>query len=160
MEFVDKYKEYVSYREDKWLLMLDKVDNFIILNKRLPLLSINTEKKIAIWIDTQIRKYKKKNDIMKNKYFYDKWSEFTQKHKKYFCTGDEMWNIMFDETKKYIESNNKRPPRSSKDDKIKKLGKWVHNQQNYHKKNKFPIDEKNRYEKWDNFRKQYPNLFP
>ena len=67
-----------------------------------------------------------------------------------------LWNYNLKKVKKYINKNNSKPSRKSKDITIKKLGKWFFNQNIYYKnkKNKIMNNEHIRI-KWENFINEY-----
>jgi superfamily II DNA or RNA helicase len=63
----------------------------------------------------------------------------------------EIWTKRFEEVKKYIDENNKKPSTHFKDYNIKSLGYWITNQlKNYKAKNKIMKDD-NIYNTWTNF---------
>jgi superfamily II DNA or RNA helicase len=74
--------------------------------------------------------------------------------------GEEIWMKRLDEVKKYIDDNNKRPSSDSKNNKIKKLGRWLfHQLRNYKNKNEI-MKIPHMYDIWtafvnDNKYKQY-----
>ena len=88
----------------------------------------NNIKILCKWLSHQNQNYKNKTDIMcKTHEIYDKWSEFINdtKYKKYFLLNEEKWIEIFNEVKKYIDENNKRPPIRNQNNKNNKLGTWV-----------------------------------
>jgi antitoxin component HigA of HigAB toxin-antitoxin module len=83
---------------------------------------------------------------------YDKWTKFINepKYKQYFISNNEEWYQKFEEVKKYIDINNKRPSNKNKDKNIKILGTWIQTQQDYRKKNRLMSDQ-TIYKKWTEF---------
>jgi len=63
------------------------------------------------------------------------------------------------EVKKYIDKHNKRPSESSKEQNIKKLGKWIsHQQENYKNKSQIMKNKEIR-KKWEKFVEEYEKYF-
>jgi superfamily II DNA or RNA helicase len=99
----------------------------------------NNIKKMGEWVSNQRTIYKNKKNIMSNKEIYNKWTEFINddKYNKYFYfeTNEDIWINTFNNVKKYIDENNKKPNNNNKDLRIKKMGDRVSMQtQNYKKK--------------------------
>jgi hypothetical protein len=94
-EFVNDNK-YKGYFIEIWYNKLQELKDFIdkkgIPNSR----STNQDEKIlSSWLDTQQKNYTKKTYIMKEKYIYDKWTEFVNddKYSKYFTKDDSKDDI-------------------------------------------------------------------
>ena len=65
--------------------------------------------------------------------------------------GEDIWINRLNDVKKYIDENNKRPSSANKEEKIKKLGKWIsHQLTNYKLKEKSMANELI-YNKWTKF---------
>jgi hypothetical protein len=90
---------------------------------------------------------------MANQEIYDQWTKFINdnKYKKYFRSDDDEWNDKFDQLKKYIDDNDKRPPSHDKDVNIKALGMWMAHQQNNYNKKMHSMTKPDLYEKWHDF---------
>ena len=81
------YKEYMMNFEELWYFNLDKVKQFIKINKKKPALTDNEDgQKLANWISTQKRNYKFKINIMSNNDIVKSWEEFINgtNYNKYF----------------------------------------------------------------------------
>ena len=89
-EFINntQYKIYFQSNEDIWYTKLNEVIQYIDNNNKRPSQDskINEIKILGKWISTQLSSYKNKEQIMKNKDIYNKWTEFINdpKYKKYF----------------------------------------------------------------------------
>ena len=59
--------------------------------------------------------------------------------------------IYLNEAKKYIDENNERPSRCSKDKNIKTLGIWINSQIQNYKKRQNNMKDENIYKKWNEF---------
>jgi len=73
---------------------------------------------------------------MENENIRMMWTEFINdnKYKKYFLSNEQEWLNNLEIIKKYINDNDKKLSSESKDNDIKKLGKWLSiHQQNYSK---------------------------
>jgi hypothetical protein len=87
-EFIgdDKYKVYFLSNSESWISTLNKIKLYISENNRLP--SKNSKncdiKKLAIWLLTQLRNYKKQVQIMKDDNIRELWEKFIREYKQYF----------------------------------------------------------------------------
>ena len=129
----EKYKKYFLSNDDAWDNMLNEVKNYIDANNKKP---TRNNKNIYIkqlnqWLLTQQKSYKRKRYIMVNEYVRKKWETFinSDKYKKYFLSNEQIWEIKFNNLKKYFEENNKRPSNYDKNKEIKQLGLWIKTQQ-------------------------------
>jgi len=143
------------YRSDNWNKMLEKVKKYIDEhNKRPSSNHTNIEiKKLGRWIDTQLKNYKDKNQIMQNKEIYNKWTYFinNDKYKIYFEDKNIIWCDTLEKVKMYIDYNNKIPSSTDKNNEIKLLGTWISNQQTNYKNNKDRMTNIDIYNKWTEF---------
>ena len=97
-EFVNdnKYKKYFIDNKENWYNKLQELKDFIDKKGRPKKNSkYKDEKKLAKWLSTQQINYTKKTYIMKEKYIYDKWTEFVNddKYSKYFTKDDSKDDI-------------------------------------------------------------------
>ena len=156
-EFIndEKYKQYFMSNEELWNEKFNQVKKYIDNNNKRPLYRDKNEniKKLGVWISSQQNNYKKKDRIMSNNDIYNKWTEFINDdyYKLYFMSNEELWNGKFNQVKKYIDENNKRPSKYDKNTKIKKLGMWFSNSKTFYK-NKLQIMKNQKiYNKWTEF---------
>jgi hypothetical protein len=156
-EFIndDKYKKYLLDNETEWINKLELVKNYIDENNKRPSqIDENIELKIlASWIQTQIKNYKIKKEIMSNENIYNKWAEFINhdKYEKYFIDNETEWINTFNKVKKYIDENNKKPVLTDDNNDIKILIRWIYNQQINYKSKKHIMLNEDFYNKWTNF---------
>jgi len=156
-EFInnEKYKMYFMSNEDIWINKLEKVKKYIDENERRPSEeSIDCYiKKIGRWASQQTKNYKKQVEIMSNKEFYDKWTEFinNEKYKMYFMSNEDIWINKLEKVKKYIDENERRPSEESIDCYIKKIGRWASQQTKNYKKQVEIMSNKEFYDKWTEF---------
>jgi hypothetical protein len=84
----DKYKKYFMTNIEEWIYNFNLVKNYIDVNNKKP--STNDKdkniKKLGLWIKSQVQKYKKQNEIMKNEEIRAKWKNFieSENYCKYF----------------------------------------------------------------------------
>ena len=85
-QFMNKYKEYFLSNEEIWYNNFNKVKEYIDKNNKRPSNSDKNKeiKSLASWINTQQRKYKKKEEIMKNDEIYNEWTQFINEYQEYF----------------------------------------------------------------------------
>ena len=160
-KFIENYAKYFISNEELWEKILKEVKKYIDKhNKRPSCHDKNQEiKKLGQWIFNQQTNYKKKSFIMSNKEIRNKWEKFIEDYAKYFISNEELWEKRLNDIKKYIDKHNKRPPQHDKNQKIKKLGQWLSDQQkNYKKKSKIMSNKKIR-KKWEKFIDEYAKYF-
>jgi recombinational DNA repair protein RecT len=141
--------------EERWYDNLEKAKKFIDTESKRPSYSSKNqdEKSLGSWIGNQIMNYNKKIHIMKDKKIYERWGKFVndEKYKKYLMSNDEVWYDNLETVKKFIDTENKKPNRDSKNQDEKLLGSWIgHQLKNYNKKTQIMKDEKI-YECWGKF---------
>ena len=143
----NKYKQYFEDNDNFWINTLEKVKQYIDKNHKRPC-GANKNKEIKIlgnWIQTQLKNYTNKEQIMNNEIIYNKWTDFINdnKYQIYFLDNVSEWINNLELSKKYIDEYNKLPSRSD--------SRWVEVQK-YNYKNKkalMKIDEI--YNKWTYF---------
>jgi hypothetical protein len=135
----NKYIKHFISNNDDWNNTLEIIKKFIDDNNKLPTYT-NKNKQIksyGYWLSHQLTNYCTYNRIMKNKEIRNTWELFINdsKYKKYFISNEDKWNKSFEEVKKYIIDNKKRPKQNDQNKKIKSLYIWLVNQKiNYTKK--------------------------
>ena len=155
----------LSNGEEIWLIKLEELKKYIDINKKRPTnIDKNKEiKSLGIWLSNQQTNYKEKTYIMKEQNIYDMWTQFitSDKYKIHFMNNTEMWLISFEEVKKYIDINNKRPSNIDKNKEIKSLGAWISTQQKNYKEKTQIMKEQNIYDMWTEFinSKDYSKYF-
>ena len=161
-KFLEEYKEYFKSNDEIWNKHLEELKNFIQENNRMPIgkdrrkMQIADDLKIkefdlAEWVSGNKKYYKKKEHGMKNEIRYNLWSGFLEEYKEYFKSDDEIWDEKFDELKKFINENKKKP------DEI--LGYWLCSQKQNYKKKTGGMKDKIRYSLWTEFLEEYKEIF-
>ena len=136
----DKYRKHFLSNEDAWDYALNEVKMYMDTNnnnkpkmykERICNNKNNNEKRLGQWLSTQQKSYKNKNYIMVHEHIRKKWETFinSDKYKKYFLSNEQIWEIKFNNVKKYFEENNKKPSNCDKNKEIKQLGLWINTQQ-------------------------------
>ena len=160
-EFIEKYKEYFKSDIEKWKENLNKLDNYIIENGKLPSTTDkdNNIKILGNWIASQKNKYKNNIKIMKKKEIRKQWDEFIEKYKELFKTRNENWNENLIKLEEFIIENRKLPSAESKDKNIKYLGCWLSHQKDTYNNNELIMKNEEIKKQWEEFIKKYINLF-
>ncbi len=161
-KFLIDYDKYFikETNEDIWINKLNDVINFINKNSVKPSKSsnCNKEKKLCSWINSQNDCYKNKIKIMKNENIRNTWKNFTEKYNHLFLNNYQEWELAYNKLINFIEKNNKKPSKCSKDLDEKTLALWFrNNKKKYINKNEIMKDI-NIYNKWDELIKKYPIL--
>jgi ribosomal RNA-processing protein 8 len=160
-DFVEKYKEHFINNDDKWNTKFEELKQFIDENKKKPSYhSTNKEEKtLGEWIGRQVTNYKKKKESMKTEEKRKIWEEFLKEYKEYFIDNDEVWNTKFEEVKKFIDDNKKKPSVYSKNKEEKVLGKWIQHQLTNYKNHNKSMKTDERRKIWEEFLEEYKEYF-
>ena len=160
-----QYSEYFIDNNTAWNNSLSELKTYLDTNKKRPIQQSKDQKIKALgkWIQTQTTNYSKKAYIMSDPIIYSAWELFITSpvYSEYFIDNNTAWNNTLVELKTYLDTNKKRPSSTSKDPKIKTLGKWIQTQiQNYKKQINSMIDTDIRAE-WQKFitSEQYKQYF-
>jgi hypothetical protein len=139
-DFLDKNKEYFLSKKDIFNKMLTKVENYIILNNKLPSkYVINTDDDrneyiLTSWISSQKNNYKynKKSmdpSINENIPIRKIFEDFMEKYPKYFLTYDCQFYLMLNKSSEFLKKEGKRPIKNPKnvnqDITEKKIAGWI-----------------------------------
>ena len=129
-EYIDKYEKRPSRKdEDKYIIAL------------------------ACWVESQVTNYNQLVKNMKNSEIKKIWEDFTNdpKYSKFFNIkiNRKSYKEFLDEVKIYMDKNDKRPSKESKDEYIKNLGDWCGNQ--VYKNNKNEIVNQDDKKIWNEF---------
>lgn len=89
-EFVEKYKKYLKTDDEKWFENLQKVKEFINLNKRRPNKRKETEKTLGDWLGNEVKTFKTKSHGFKDPIRCKQWEEFLEEYKEYFTEKKSM----------------------------------------------------------------------
>ena len=161
-EFIEKYSLYFKSDIEKWKENLNKLENYIIENGKLP---SNTDKDkdiklLGSWLSTQKANYKNNDRIMKDEDIRKLWEEFIEKYSEYFKSNIEKWKENLKKLEEYIEKYNKLPSNKSKDKDIKILGEWLSSQKINYKNNECIIKLSEDIRKqWEEFIEKYSEYF-
>ncbi len=144
-KFVDEFKDYLSKHYDEvWYSHLKELQLFITSFSKFPLedATNDEEKKLGKWLCHQKQQHKNKNGFTANPEKLEAWETFIQNNIIYFKPNYEIWLSKLDELKKFIQTNQKLPAYSSKNNIEKFLGQWLSTQkQNYKNKTENMKDE-------------------
>lgn len=183
--FKKQYEKNIMNIEEKWLLVLDKVIEFIETNKKSPsrytvsdndddeyaffdLSRFDNEKNLGNWITQQkgnfklekkMFSYKIENNVKVYNHprMVETWNDFNEKYKIYMLNNEETWDFTLNEIKNYIDKNKKKPSTTSKDDSVRKLGIFISTQKKNHKIKAQIMSNTIYYNKWSTFTQDYSN---
>jgi len=155
-EFINdnKYKIYFQTMEELFDMYLNKLKNYIDINKNRPTHSDKEDKdvvKLAKWYDHQSNNYIKKIENMKNNNIYKKWTDFNNKYGIYFISREDEWKLKFNNLKLYIDKYEKRPNKNDVNKDIKNLGIWAVAQLQAYKSKIYIMKEENIRKNWQEF---------
>jgi superfamily II DNA or RNA helicase len=160
-EFTKANYTLFASNEDIWQNKYRLLQEFVEKHKKLPTkkCAIPEIKMLAGWLSEQRHNYKHNNHIMQNISIRKQWEYFVNKHRNLFMTNTEIWCDNFKELEAYIQTYNKLPSSSNKNEDIKNLGLWMLRQcKNY--ANKEDIMKQDSFRNiWEEFTKKYESLF-
>jgi hypothetical protein len=145
--------------EEIWNNKLHKVEEYIILNQKIPPISKKCQNTYILgkWISHQKENYKR--GVMEKEYI-DKWQLFINNYKELLLSNEEKWENRFNMLKLYVENNKKLPSQTDNDNEIKSLACWLNQQKNTKYKNMTGIMKDTRIrQQWEEFIAKYPCLF-
>jgi superfamily II DNA or RNA helicase len=160
-EFIEKYNEYFKSDIEKWKENLNKLENYIIENEKLPsrISKYKDIKVLSKWLSYQHDNYKNNEYNMKNEDIKKQWEEFTEKYSEYFKSDIEKWIDNLKKLDNYIIENRKLPSPENKDINIKYSGLWLYNQKNNYKNNTGIMKNEEIRNQWEEFIEKYKELF-
>jgi len=149
-----EYEQYVASKEKKWYEMLTNVTQYFDVNKKRPSKrSVNVEtKQYGIWIVRQQRIYARREEIMKEKPIYDKWTEVRCSYRQYLMSKEEMWFDTFKDVKLYIDKYQKRPSQNLQVKKERSMCNWISDQLKNCEKRLHIMEQDNVYNVWCEFK--------
>lgn len=145
-EFItdDKYGKYFVSNNEKWKNMLEKLRQYINVNKKRPSnKDKNTDiKQLGCWCGMQIKNYRENIGIMKDKDISKLWSQFATDYKQYFLSNEDEWKLMLEKYKQYIDKYELKPSTTDKNNDIRILATWGGTQtKNYRGKTQIMANE-------------------
>jgi superfamily II DNA or RNA helicase len=165
-KFVEEYKQYFFTVNQKWKIKLKKIMDYIDQYGKKPSQSDNKETiKMNRWFAAQHEKYEKNTYIMKDPKIRLQWEKFLDQYNDMFSFRDKHdtcyplsksdWEKKLEKIIEYIDTNKKKPPPSSSDKEIKKMGKWLKQQQHNYKKKIRIMKNIEVLKKWTDFAEKY-----
>jgi superfamily II DNA or RNA helicase len=154
--FLEENKKLLLNADEKWYVMLDKVEEWIKINDARPLrTSENIEEiQLSTWLDAQRQNYKKNAYSMKDTEKKKKWENLIEKNGNFMVDGNKKWYMMLDKLEKWMNKYNAKPSSISNNDAEKCLGQWLQNQQANYKKNAQTMKDNDKRKKWEDFVKK------
>jgi hypothetical protein len=170
--FLDEHKDYILDNDERWILSLNKVKEFMTQHNNSPsrYSKNKDENTLGQWVASQKENFKNKvkmfsfkivdeNPVDNHHDIVQLWKDFNIEFKNYLLTNEETWYSRFNELKTYIDKNHKKPSPTSTDKNIKSLGLFIGTQnKNYEAKTQIMMDE-NIYNLWTQFLNEYGEYF-
>lgn len=159
--FMKQYEKYFKSNDEIWYENLEEVEKFISKNKRRPTSHSNDEHEeyLRRWMQVHKSNYETKTQSMKDAKKCKSWENFVENYEEYLKSNDEIWYETFDDLKKYISENKKRPIKESKNLFERRLGSWLSNQLTHYKTKKCAMKDENKYNLWTQFIENNVELF-
>lgn len=156
-DFTNLYKQYFVSNNEIWNNKLLELKTFINNNKRKPLHTSNNidEKNLGRWMSEQIKCFKNKSHGMIDDTRYNEWTQFIKEYEYYFISDEIKWQNYFEQTKKFIDTYNKRPSEVSKNEQEQNLGRWLQTQLRNYKNKTEGMKDETRYNEWTQFMEEY-----
>lgn len=160
-DFINTLTIRILTNVDKWKENLDAVRTYMKDEKKRPSEISNDDvvRKLAKWIKNQQHHYVHKERIMKNETISQEWETFVKEFQQYFLSVNEKWYRNLDAVKTYMKDEKKRPSEKSKNDTIKKMGKWINDQQSNYANQKMIMKNDTIRKEWETFVKESQQYF-
>ena len=159
--FTSKYPVLFMSNEEFWMHRLGDVNNYVVKTCKLPSKEEKDGiiKELGTWVSTQKKNYPKSLQIMNNPLIRKEWEDFMKKYPTLFLENDKAWMNTLNDLNTYIVKTGKLPQQRDKDTEVKKMGRWIINQNlNYEKSLRIMKNPAIRKE-WDNFKSKHSILF-
>ena len=126
-DFIEKHKELFQSNEETWKQKLEKVEDYIRINRKRPSnYSKDPEiKTLGSFLQNCKTNYEKQDNIMKNPEIKEIYEDFIEKYKELFQSNEEIWKQNLKKVEEYIKNTGIRPSHHSKDPEIKTLGGFL-----------------------------------
>ena len=126
----DNTNKFIS-NEKKIIITNNWFNKFNELKKYVDCGNIKLNKYLRSWLKVQKKNYDNNNNsIVNTNEIKPIWEDFmlNPKYSEYFLSNDLIWLNKLNQTKQYINDNNKKPSIYNNDRNIQQLGKWLRNQ--------------------------------
>jgi hypothetical protein len=158
-EFLAEYNEHFKSNEEVWNETLSKLKMFINENKRRPSKhsSDEIEKRVCVWLSNNQKRFKTQKHILEYPSRYALLTEFLEEYQEYFQIIEEGWNEHFEQVKKFINQNKRKPSLTYENE--KRLRLWISTQNANYKKRKHAMKDLEKYNLWTVFLEEYKEYF-
>ena len=159
-EFTYENKTLFVSNNEVWNNNLQKLENFILSNNRLPTQGSKEDKDtilLAKWIVRNNDEYNKNEKAMKDETTRSYWIDFKEKYSKFFYEKDDFWNDNITKIENFIKLKNILPVENKSRKEEYDLRIWLKTQIKIYKKNQFENDNNKRLV-IKNFLSKYSNL--
>ena len=159
-EFTYENKTLFVSNNEVWNNNLQKLENFILSNNRLPTQGSKEDKDtilLAKWIVRNNDEYNKNEKAMKDETTRSYWIDFKEKYSKFFYEKDDFWNDNITKIENFIKLKNILPVENKSRKEEYDLRIWLKTQIKIYKKNQFENDNNKRLV-IENFLSKYSNL--
>tara|TARA_Y100000385_G_C13088148_1_gene637384 strand:- start:1594 stop:2823 length:1230 start_codon:yes stop_codon:yes gene_type:complete len=155
IKFKEEYKEYLMSYKEIWMERFQALIKYIEENKKLPSRSIESEKYLELWIQTNHKNYKNKTNIHEDEEIRKIWQKFMEDYKEYFIDNSEIWIRSLEFSKNYINQYKKRPNINDTNEKVSKNATWLNTTFQNYKLNKHRMKEPEYRKIWEDFLEEY-----
>ena len=134
-----KYPKLFTDREEyniqTWFDNLELIKDYVLINNKRPIsLKNSSGLDLNTWLGKQIKYMKEKEYMLSRDNIYLAFNEFYIKYKNIlFETLEEQWGIKLNNLKNYLDTENKKPSKESKNNIEKTLGNWLAGQKSNYK---------------------------
>ena len=159
-EFISENKILFISLNQTWRNNLDKLEEFISENNRLPTQASDEERDtvlLAKWIIRNNDEYNKNEKAMKNEEIRLEWIQFKDKYSKLFNEKNDLWKDNLTKIDEFIKRTNLLPVENKNRKEEYDMRIWLKTQMKIYKKNKFENDNEKRV-MIENFLSKYSEL--
>lgn len=127
LEYCKKINDTDTISKEKFNEIMNDIEGYMEKSKKKPSISSKNidVRIIGKYLECFISLAQKKEGIMKNKEYYEKFIALVNKYSECFIDRNEKWNNNLIATIKYIEENKKRPSHGNKNKETRYIGEWL-----------------------------------
>ena len=159
--FVANHIKYFDSMANIWKSKFANLEAYVKKNNITPKFNDKdiSISKLSTWFHMQKKYYNLKSGVFKEKEIYDIFTNFLSEYKHLLIYSIGKWEIMLENVKLYIRTNNKTPSTRDEDVNVKSLGMWLCFQKKNYKNQQNIMKIQEIYDIFTKFLSEHKHLF-